>query len=386
MRKRILGTLIILLCGLWVTACSKKEAPPPSDSTSAAAGGSGSVSGSGPAGGQEEAASQAQPAAETTSAEPQGQGETVATVNGKAITRSEVDRATKLISAHYQGQVPPERMEQAQMTFRTQALENLINKTVLVQEADRQGMKPSPEEVDARVKKITERFSNPEDLKNALGAMGISVEDLRGEVADGMKVENLLDKNLAKSKEPSQEDIQSFYKEHQQDFQKPEKVRASHILISVQPDDTAETKAQKRQKLVGLQEQIKQGADFDKLASENSDCPSKAQGGDLGYFDRGKMVKSFEEASFRLKPGEVSDIVETEFGFHLIKVTDHQQAGSISSEQASGDISSFLKNQGRQKEVEEYLQKLRSAAKIAYVGNPQAPAAVPPAVPPAQGD
>ena len=113
----------------------------------------------------------------------------------------------------------------------------------------------------------------------------------------------------------------------------PEQVRASHILISTKPidpnADPNQAKAQAKDKAEELLKKVKDGADFAALAKENSDCPSNAQGGDLGLFPRGQMVKPFEDAAFALKVGEISDLVETQFGYHIIKVTEHQDPNQI---------------------------------------------------------
>ena len=364
------GLLIILVSGLVVFGCSKRE----QGSTAEPAP---SVTAAGPADAPDPGTPSAPVSEDSSAPAPAPDNSMAASVNGKEITRSDVDRATAVLFSQYRDRIPPERMEQAKVMLRNQALENLINKNLLMQEADREGIQVDQQAADTDFKKISDRFPNPEEFRKALTTMGVSDQDLRSEVRDNLKVEKLLDKDMAGLKKPGGEEVDAFYREHSRDFQKPERVRASHILISTAPDDTAEVKAQKRQKLSGLQGQVKQKADFAQLARENSDCPSKSQGGDLGYFERGKMVKAFDEVAFQMKPGEVSDIVETEFGYHLIKVDDHQQAGTIPLEEARGDITSFLEQQNRQKAMESYLQKLRGAAKVEYAAGMQ-PAPMPP--------
>ena len=125
-------------------------------------------------------------------------------------------------------------------------------------------------------------------------------------------------------------------------------------------------KSQKRLELIGLRNKSQEGADFAKIAEEPSECPSKQQGGDLGFFERGKMVKPFEEAAFNLKVGEVSDIVETQFGFHLIKVSEYQEARTIPFEEVNDKISIHLKNTKEQQAVNTYLGTLREKADIEY--------------------
>ncbi len=146
----------------------------------------------------------------------------------------------------------------------------------------------------------------------------------------------------------------------------PEKVEASHILIGVDPGTPPEIRTQKRLEAARLRGELEKGADFAQLAQQHSDCPSKAQGGSLGSFERGKMVKPFEDAAFSGKQGEVSEVVETQFGYHLIKPTAHQEAKDIPLEQVREEVSSFLNGQKREETIKEYIEKLRSVAKIEY--------------------
>ena len=117
----------------------------------------------------------------------------------------------------------------------------------------------------------------------------------------------------------SEADARAYFDAHPDEFKMPERVHASHILVKVDPNASDASKAESRKKLEGIKARLDGGEDFAKLAEENSDCPSSAKGGDLGFFTRGQMVAPFEEAAFALNPGDTSDVVETRFGFHLIK-------------------------------------------------------------------
>jgi peptidyl-prolyl cis-trans isomerase C len=165
----------------------------------------------------------------------------------------------------------------------------------------------------------------------------------------------------------TEEEVSQFYQGNSDSFQSPEKVCAQHILLKINPNDAPEIKSQKRLELAGLSGKIENGADFSKIAEEHSECPSKQQGGDLGLFERGRMVKPFEEAAFTLKVGEVSDIVETQFGYHLIKVTDRKEARTVPLEEAKDEISKYLKNSKEQQAVNSFIGTLREKADIEYV-------------------
>ena len=290
----------------------------------------------------------------------------VVSVNDRVIDVSDVDRATEILLAQYRDQIPPDRAAQARTVLRKQAVENLINQSLLLAEAERKGTQPEQKRVDDRFAETAGRFSSPEEFQGALNSMGLSREAFQEEIKEDLMIEALLDEQLKDVKKVSAEEVSAFYRDHPESFRSPEQVRASHILIKVDAGATEEERALKRQELAGIKGEIAQGADFGRLAAEHSDCPSKARGGDLGYFPRGKMVKPFEDAAFGMKTGEVSDIVETQFGYHLIKVTDHQGPKVATLDEVKGQIDNLLTRQAKDKAIGEYVARLREGAKIQY--------------------
>jgi peptidyl-prolyl cis-trans isomerase C len=290
----------------------------------------------------------------------------VVRVNDKVINVSEVDRATDILFAQYQNQIPPERAAQAQTVLRKQAIQNLINQRLLLAEAERQGTQPDEKAVQDRFTETVARFSSPEEFQGTLQSMNLSRESFQEEIRQDMMIEALLDAELKDVKKVDPEDVSAFYRDHPESFRSPEQVRASHILIAVEAGASEEQRAQKKLQLESLKAQIEKGADFGQLAGENSDCPSKARGGDLGYFQRGKMVKPFEDAAFALKVGEMSEIVETQFGYHLVKVTDHQDPKEATLDEVKGQIEMLLKREARNAAIGEYVAKLRESAEITY--------------------
>jgi peptidyl-prolyl cis-trans isomerase C len=290
----------------------------------------------------------------------------VASVNDKTISAADVDRATEILLAQYGSQIPPESFAQARTVLRKQALENLINQRILLSQAERKGIRPEPKRVEDRFTETSARFSSPAEFQGALDSMGLSQETFKEEIREDLMIEALLDAELKDVKKVSSEDVNSFYREHPESFRSPEQVRASHILMAVDAGATEEERARKRLELTGVKEEIDKGADFARLAEERSDCPSKARGGDLGYFTRGKMVKPFEDKAFAMKVGEVSGVVETPFGYHLIKVTDHQDPKQASLDDVKGQIENMLNQEAKGKAVGEYIGQLRESAKIVY--------------------
>ena len=119
-----------------------------------------------------------------------------------------------------------------------------------------------------------------------------------------------------------------------------------------------------REKAEAIRKRVAAGEDFATVAKAESKCPSAAKGGDLGYFGKGQMVPAFETAAFSLKPGQISEVVETQFGYHVIKVTDRKQAETVKFNDVKDKIEDYLKNQQAQKPMADYVEKLRKQAKI----------------------
>lgn len=293
-------------------------------------------------------------------------GGAAAVVNGAAIPRAEVDRLTDAFMKQFGSGISAEQRASIKGALGKQALENLINQKLLVQEAERAGVAADPKAVEAQTAKVTQMFPDPGKLKEQLAAMGVTEDELKRDIEQNMKIKALLEKQLPGGQEPTKKEIDEFYAANPKNFDVPERVQASHILLKIDPADTPEKKAEKKAALTALREKIVNGADFATCAKENSDCPSKANGGDLGLFEKGKMVPEFEKAAFSLKKGELSQVVETPFGYHLIKVTDRKEEEKSSLKKASGQIGDYLMQQKKGKAAQEYIAKLRASAKIDY--------------------
>jgi len=177
-------------------------------------------------------------------------------------------------------------------------------------------------------------------------------------------VTKLMDAEMSTEGAPSDQEAKSFYDKNPERFKQGEKVRASHILIKVDPKAAPAAKQKARAEIDAVLKQAKAGGDFAKLAQEHSQDGSAAQGGDLNYFTREQMVPEFAKVAFELKPGEVSDIVETQFGYHIIKVVDHQEAKAIPYEQVNAQIKQFLGNQKKQQHADAFIDGLKKKSKI----------------------
>ncbi len=292
--------------------------------------------------------------------EPAGQA---AVVNGVAISKDDFNREMDFYikRANQQGQQVP----QAQMgMMKNQVLDSLIDRELLFQETKKKGIKVDVKEVDAEIQKIKQRYAKEGEFEQLLSNMGLTESDVRIQIERGLAIQQLIDKEVRTKVKIGEEEAKSYYDANPQLFQQPEQVKASHILVKVDADAPQEKKDEARKKIETVQKKAKKGEDFASLAKTYSEGPSGPKGGDLGYFRRGQMVKPFEDAAFDLKPNQTSDIVETQFGYHLIKVVDKKPAQKVAYADVKEQLSEHLKKQKMDTEASTYIQSLRSGAKI----------------------
>lgn len=292
--------------------------------------------------------------------EPAGQA---AVVNGVAISKDDFNREMDFYikRASQQGQQVP----QAQIgMMKNQVLDSLIDRELLFQETKKKDIKVDVKEVDAEIQKIKQRYAKEGEFEQLLSNMGLTESDVRIQIERGLAIQQLIDKEVRTKVKIGDEEAKSYYDANPQLFQQPEQVKASHILVKVDADAPQEKKDEARKKIESVQKKAKEGEDFASLAKTYSEGPSGPKGGDLGYFRRGQMVKPFEDAAFDLKPNQTSDIVETQFGYHLIKVVDKKPAQKVAYADVKEQLSEHLKKQKMDTEASTYIQSLRSGAKI----------------------
>ena len=289
--------------------------------------------------------------------------ENAASVNGEMIPYADLALEIELYKRRMQDQ--GRQMPEAFLPqIRAELLSKMIDHELLYQESKKKGVKISAQDVDKEMTTIKGRWPDTKQFEAALANMQLTESQLRDQIMRRMAVRYLVEKTIAPEVEIKDEEAKAFYDQHDELFQRPEQVRARHILIKVSPDATEKEKADARKELADIKKHIDAGEDFAELAKSHSQCPSSERGGDLGYFPKGRMVPSFEEKVFNMKPNEVSDIVETQFGYHLIKLLDRRPAETVSYEDSKGRIVNNLQNQRIQEKVSDYLVKLRKDAKI----------------------
>ena len=286
-----------------------------------------------------------------------------AVVNTTVITQAELDSQMRIVVDRLRssGRLP----DVAQLDqIRSQVLENLIARELLYQQTLKKGIKVSQEEINEQLINLKSQFPNEAEFNQALTRMDLTEASIKEKIQRDLALKKLIEDEIVPKVTVTDSEIRAFYDNNPETFKQPERVKASHILIKVDPKADSAQKAEAKKKIDMVQAKLQRGEDFGALAKEYSEGPSAPKGGDLGYFSRGQMVKPFEDAAFAMKPGEVSGMVETRFGYHLIKVTDKTPEGTIPYADVKEKLGEFLKQRKIQEDIQVYVKNLEEKAKI----------------------
>lgn len=317
----------------------------------------------------------------------------IVTVNGDAITRSQYEKAFDAVadnSMFAQMGIDLKKDENSflHLMLKERVINELVIKKLIDQEVSKRKIKVSKEDMDKQLKTIIDKVGSKEKFNALLKENGVTTAQFKKDLADEVKIQKLVDSLSVVS--VSDKDAKKFYNENQDKFKNPDKVRASHILISANPEelkakiaetpegkklsaaeldaavkkDMAAKKAKAEEILVEIKKNPKA---FAKVAkAESDDTVSAKMGGDLGFFAKEEMVEPFAKAAFSMKPNTLSNVIQTPYGYHIILVTDRQKAGVEPFENVKSEIKEFLTNQEKVKVLQQFIDTLKNNAKIEY--------------------
>lgn len=304
---------------------------------------------------------------QTAKADP---NEVVVTINGQVVTEGRLEEEINKLAKR----IPPEHFEKNKESIRQQIFEALIAIQLLEEKIKAANIVATEEDVLEQIKEVASRQKlTVEELKEVLVERGVDFDDWKEQMEFERKVrfQKLFDIVLADVLKVTESDANDYYTKNIKRYEVPEHVRASHILIN--PDtsdpntDPNEAKAKALARVQGLLKQVKEeGADFAELAKANSESPSKEKGGDMGFQPRGAFVASFEKVAFELKVGQISDVVETPYGYHIIKVTDRKEAHTKTFDEVKDQIIKMLRQRKQTEYIPKYIESLKANAKIVY--------------------
>jgi peptidyl-prolyl cis-trans isomerase C len=287
----------------------------------------------------------------------------VAVVNGSAIKHSEFKQEldSTYMRFHEAGQLVDGLMYEQ---LKDEILESLINLRLLYQHSQAKGIRIEDSEVESYYRARVAQYPSTHDYQNSIKAAGLTDADIKMRIRRTLGAQKFVEEHVAPRASVTDEEVLEYYKANPNEFEHDVLVHAAHILIKVSPWADKETRRKAKEKLVNIRTQIEAGADFAEMAKKYSEGPSKADGGDLGYFGYAQMAPTFETAAFALRPGEISKVVTTQFGYHLIKVYDRKPAGRETFEEAAPILKSRFKKERLDTHLHQVVEQLKAKAKI----------------------
>ena len=289
--------------------------------------------------------------------------EKVAVVNGAPIEKGEFDGEVFLIQKTVLGMGKPLSCEQVS-SIRREVLESMIRRELLYQAARKSGIKSDENAINKDINSLKQQFSGETEYKNELSRRGINEEVLRARMVRNSLVQKYVDKEFTGKVNVIDKEIQDYYQKNIDLFKQPFQMRISHIFIQSDPKGGDSRKKELRGKAEKILKNLKDDQDFAALAKEYSDGPTRTNGGDLGYLRKGQLEKQFESKIFALKKGEITDVIETDYGFHIFKVTDIKPETMLAYENVKEKVKKFLVDEKIKQEADNYARKLREKTDV----------------------
>ena len=298
-------------------------------------------------------------------------------VDQAGITSGQIQQEASRLFASVPKDFPPEQMPAAQARVVQQAVDNLVIRQLVTAEMGRSGVLISQEEVEQGKKDLEKGLGPGGSLTMLLANANVPMEEVEMNLRlDLFKNKVLKERMEAAFAEITDETAKAHYDGHLEEFTQPEGRLVSHILVRVPENADEAAKTDLRAKAEGIRKALLEGADFEKLAREVSECMSRTRGGALGVVPKGREAQSFEDAVYGQKIGEIGEVVESPVGFHVIKVTGEQEKKVFPFDEVKERLVGAMKAKAQQKIVNDYIGELRNKATIKFVG-PLADSAAP---------
>ena len=277
-------------------------------------------------------------------------------ISGEAV-QFELDRLVRFYMSHG---MTMDEVKKNLPKLEEKALDQAIGAKLLLDRSEELDIPLSAADVDAEVSRVVTQVGGPENYKKALDAQGITEVAFRKELEKGAKVNKLVEQACSGVADPTEDEVAKFYEAHKAEFVVPHQVLCQHILVKGSDDAALD-------KIKAIRERIVSGgADFAEEAKKNSDCPSGQEGGSLGWFGRGMMVPEFDKVAFEMKKGEVSGVVSTQFGYHIIYKADEKGGGQQTLVDVHDQVKDLLRHETRGRAMDAFVAELRANAKIEY--------------------
>jgi parvulin-like peptidyl-prolyl isomerase len=285
-------------------------------------------------------------------------------VNGQEVTQQAIDFELRRLLAFYSEHMPEAEVRAQMDILRKKAREQAIGAKLLIDEARRVNIPVPPADIETGLKQVVETAGGRKHLEAILKKQNLTEVQIRKSIEEGRRVDLLVQRITEAVPEPTEDELKAHFEAHSAEYVKPEQIQARHILIA--PHSPSEQdRAVAKSRLLDIRSRIKEGADFGDMAAAYSDCPSgKKSGGSLGWVVRGAMVPEFENVLFAMQDGDISDVVETPFGFHVIARTATEAASASTYDDVHAQVRDFVVHARRGEAIAAYVHKLREHAVI----------------------
>lgn len=285
----------------------------------------------------------------------------IARVNGEAIQKADFEKALLSFEANSGGPVPDDHRNSVIRSV----LDQMIGYKLLVQEAKNRKIVVPDTDIQARIAQIRSQYPNEQAFGQALIAQEVTLAELTADTRSDLLVNSMLEREFSGKIAITAAEADDFYAKNPDQFKQPERVRASHILIGFPANAAEMQKAAARARAAEVLRALREGKDFAELAKEHStDSGSAQNGGDLGFFQQGQMVEAFDKAAFSMKEGETSGLIETQFGFHIIRVIEKMPGRDVPLEEVRAEIQRFLEGRARQQATQSFVESLKAKSKV----------------------
>lgn len=283
-------------------------------------------------------------------------------VDGIALRKDDLSKIVKAKMNLLKDKISANKKKEAQEGIKKQVMEEFVFRTLLRNEAESKKIVATDKEVQSAINQIKENIPPEKKVEDFFKENNIRRDD----IALGVKIRKLVEMESGKKTKPTQKEISKFYTDNKDKFTNQESVHVRHILVTIDEKDDEKTKAEKKAKIESLRKQIVEGADFAEIAKNNSDCPSKENGGDLGEIKKGQTVKPFEDAAFSQEINKIGPVVTTEFGHHIIQVLGRSSAQSVKLEDVKDKIAMYLEQQKQTEAFSKLTARLKKNAVITF--------------------
>ncbi|MEK7374318.1 MAG: peptidylprolyl isomerase [Thermodesulfobacteriota bacterium] len=289
----------------------------------------------------------------------------VAVVNDEVITLSELNGAfdpyRAKLEAAYEGQARDKALTEARETL----LNRMIDALLMQQESRKTGIVVREEEVADAIKDILARSNlSQEDFRKGLAKEGTTLEAYRKEIRDQLMRIKLIRRDIKSRVAVTDEEIGEYYRKHREDYEGKESVRIKQILLPLPKEEDQAVREKLRADAGEIHRRLMNGEPFDQLSAKYSEGPAAATGGDIGYIERGMIIPEVEDVAFKLSLQQISGVIESSVGFHIIQVIDHRGAGIKGIESVREEIREKIDREKMEKKFEEWLEALRKKSNI----------------------